>query len=71
MLDLASVSSIIKEERSRKVEVEKSRAIKITCEEVIILTDHVIYIVQEGNECIAALPELPNSTLTLESHLTP
>lgn len=71
MLDLASVSSIIKEERSRKVEVEKSRAIKITCEEVIILTDHGIYIVQEGNECIAALPELPNSTLTLESHLTP
>lgn len=70
MLDLASVS-IIKEERNRKVEVEKSRTIKVMCEEVIILTDHGIYIVQEGNECITALAELPNSTLTLESLLTP
>lgn len=41
------------------------------CEEVIILMEHRIYIYQEGYEGIAALTELPNSPLTMESHLTP
>lgn len=42
-------------------------------EEGLILIDHGIYIDGggRGHECVAALTELPDSTLTLESCLTP
>lgn len=59
-----------REERSKRVEVEKSRSIKGIYMEMIILIDHGIYIGKD-NGGIAAFAELPDSTMTLESHLTP
>ena len=57
--------------RGKRTEVEESRAIQgHEWGSIIILIDHEIYMDKEGDKGSAALTELPDSTLTLESYLT-